>query len=92
MARDEVETCFDMVTVKAARVLGLGGSYGIAEGRPASFLLLPATDRYDALRRQVTPTHVFAHGRLVAETPAPETTLHWPGEEPRPVRFSRPGD
>jgi cytosine deaminase len=91
MGRKEIETCFDMVTTHGAGVLGLGDSYGVEVGRPASFMLLPATDRYDAMRRQVRPTHVFSHGRLVASTPAPTTTLHWPGEEPRAVTFSPSG-
>ena len=87
LARDEIEETYRMVTSRAAAVLGLGDAYGVHAGAPASFLLLPATDGYDAVRRQVRPTHVVAHGRLVATTPAPVTTLSWPGEEPAPVTF-----
>jgi cytosine deaminase len=87
LARDEIEETYRMVTSRAAAVLGLGDAYGVHTGAPASFLLLPATDGYDAVRRQVRPTHVVAHGRLVATTPAPVTTLSWPGEEPAPVTF-----
>jgi cytosine deaminase len=60
----------------------------VATGRPASFLLLPAEDGYDAVRRQVRPTHVVAHGRVVASTPPTTTTLTWPGEETREVTFT----
>jgi cytosine deaminase len=88
LARDEIEETFRMVTSRAAAVLGLGEAYGVAAGRPASFLLLPAEDGYDAVRRQVRPTHVVAHGRVVASTPPPVTTLSWPGEEPREVTFT----
>jgi cytosine deaminase len=88
LARDEIEETFRMVTSRAAAVLGLGEAYGVAAGRPASFLLLPAEDGYDAVRRQVRPTHVVAHGRVVASTPPTTTTLTWPGEETREVTFT----
>jgi cytosine deaminase len=88
LARDEIEEAFRMVTSRAAAVLGLEESYGVATGRPASFLLLPAEDGYDAVRRQVRPTHVVAHGRVVASTPPAVTTLTWPGEEAREVTFT----
>jgi cytosine/creatinine deaminase len=85
----EVAECFRMVTDRAAAVLGLDEGYGIAPGRPASFLLLPANDRFDVVRRQVRPTHVFAHGRLVASTPPSVTTLTWPDRTAQSVDFVR---
>jgi cytosine/creatinine deaminase len=84
----EVGECFAMVTDRAAAVLGLGDAYGIEAGRPASFLLLPASSPFDALRRQVRPTSVVAHGVVVATTPAVPTTLTWPGQAPREVDFT----
>jgi cytosine/creatinine deaminase len=88
LARDEIEETFRMVTSRAADVLGLGDEYGVRVGAPASFMLLPATDGYDAVRRQVRPTHVVAQGRVVARTPPTATTLHWPGEDPVAVTFT----
>jgi cytosine/creatinine deaminase len=87
LSRTEIEETYRMVTSRAAAVLGLGDEYGVRVGVPASFVLLPATDGYDAVRRQVRPTHVVAHGRLVATTPPVATTLTWPGEEPSQVTF-----
>src|SRR6202042_2436116 len=75
----EIAECFRMVTDRAAAVLGLGAGYGIAPGRPASFMLLPASGPFDVVRRQVRPSHVVAHGQVVATTPASVTTLRWPG-------------
>ena len=77
----ELAQCFAMVTERAAAVLCLGERYGIECGRPANLMLLPAADPFDALRRQVRPSHVVAHGRLVACTPPSQTTLSWPGRE-----------
>jgi cytosine deaminase len=89
LSRAEIEETFEMVTSRAATVLGLGAEYGVRVGGPASFLLLPATDSYDAVRRQVRPSYVVAQGRVVAHTPPPVTTLTWPGEEPTEVTFAR---
>jgi cytosine deaminase len=89
LSRDEIAETFEMVTSRAAAVLGLGPEeYGVRPGSAASFVLLPATDGYDAVRRQVRPTHGVAHGRVVATTPPAVTTLTWPGEDPGVVTFT----
>jgi cytosine deaminase len=92
MAPAEVAECFRMVTDRAAATLGLGEGYGIETGRPASFVLLPATDPFDVIRRQVRPSHVVAHGAVVATTPATPTTLTWPGRDTEEIDFQRRRD
>ena len=57
----EIAETFAMVTERAARVLALGQEYGIEAGRPASFVVLPASSPMDAIRRQVRPRWVVAH-------------------------------
>jgi len=91
-APQEVAECHRMITDRAAAVLGLGDRYGVAPGRPASFLLLDAADGFDVVRRQVRPRTVVAKGRIVAEGPATGSTLHWPGQGAETVDFVRPGD
>ncbi|MFF3862087.1 cytosine deaminase [Streptomyces sp. NPDC002209] len=87
---DEIPVAFDMVTERAARVLGLTASeYGIAQGAPASFVLLPAETPAEALRRQVRPRYVVSHGTVLAETRPAPTRLNWPGEPPSEVDFRR---
>jgi cytosine/creatinine deaminase len=88
----EVVECFRMVTDRAAAVLQLGESYGVGVGRPASFVVLPASDPFDAVRRQVRPTHVVSGGRVLATTPKSVTTLDWPGREREAVDFVRERD
>jgi peptidoglycan/xylan/chitin deacetylase (PgdA/CDA1 family) len=90
--QSEIAECHRMVTDRAAAALGLGERYGLAVGRPASLLVLPAADGIDVLRRQVRPRYVVANGRLVAENPVADTVLHWPGEAPRSVDFVRDAD
>ncbi|MFE3201829.1 cytosine deaminase [Embleya sp. NPDC059237] len=85
----EIDEAFAMVTTRAAGVLDLGERYGIAIGRPANFLLLPADSPFDVLRRQVRPSHVISRGRVVAETPAAPTRLTWPGREAEEEDFGR---
>ena len=91
-APSEVSECFRMITDRAARVLGLADDYGIEVGRPASFVILPAADPFDVIRRQIRPTHVVAHGRLIATSPVATTTLSWPGRDPEQVDFVRARD
>ncbi|MGI5168802.1 cytosine deaminase [Spirillospora sp. CA-253888] len=88
----EIDEAYAMVTERAARVLSLGDRYGIEPGRPASFVVLPASSPFDAIRRQTRPSHVVAHGRLVAETPAAPTRLSWPGRAPEEIDFVRERD
>ncbi len=73
-SREEVTACFDMVTENAARTLGLEG-YGIAEGGPASFVLVDAPDKWDALRRLATTTLVVRDGEVIAEARPAEHRL-----------------
>ena len=70
----------------------MGDSYGIVAGRPASLIVLPATDPFDALRRQVRPWYVVAHGRVVAETPPVAAIVSWAGRAPETIDFIRQRD
>ncbi|WP_308467336.1 cytosine deaminase [Rathayibacter soli] len=88
----EIAECFRMITDRPAAVLGLGDGYGIEVGRPASFVVLPASDAFDVIRRQVRPTHVVAHGRVIATAPAAASALTWPGREPELIDFVRERD
>ncbi len=88
----QLAECFSMVTDRAAATLSLGDAYGIEVGRPASLIVLPATDPFDALRRQVRPWYVIAKGRIVAETAPVAATLTWPGAPPERVDFVRHRD
>lgn len=88
----QVAECFRMVTDRAAAVLGLGDEYGLEVGRPASFVLLPAMDAFDAIRRQVAPAYVVSRGRIVAATSPRRTRLEWPGRPNEDVDFVRRSD
>ncbi len=78
--QDEIAETFEMVSSRGARVLGLGDDYGIAVGRPASFVVLPASTRLDAVRRQVGPQWVVSRGEVVAERDPSPARLTWQGD------------
>ena len=73
--RAQVMACYDMVTVNAARTLGVEERYGLEPGKPADFILIDAPDAWDALRRIATVTTVVKGGRVVAQAEPPRLTL-----------------
>lgn len=73
--RSQVMACYDMVTKNAARTLNIENNYGIEEGKPADFILLDASDKWDAIRRIAATTLVVKDGKVIAETKSPETKL-----------------
>jgi cytosine/creatinine deaminase len=85
----EVSACHRAVTEAGARVLGVADRYGVHEGRPGNLLVLDADDAFDVVRRQVRPSYVVSHGRVVATAPEHASTLTWPSEPPRRVDFRR---
>ena len=74
----EIEACFDMITWNGAKTLHLKDQYGIAEGKPASLIVLDASDRYDAIRRRATVHHVISQGKLLASTDLPKAQWRQP--------------
>jgi len=89
--QDEIAETFEMVSSRGARVLGLGDGYGLEVGRPASMVVVPASSRSDAVRRQVAPRWVVAAGEVVAHTPPSPVELHWFGQDLQ-VDFVRDAD
>jgi cytosine deaminase len=84
MGYDQLNNGLDLITTNSARTLGLN-DYGIDQGKAANLLILPAENGFDALRRQTRPTHSIRAGKVLAETPAPATTLFL--DQPTTVDF-----
>lgn len=70
----QMEMLFDMITDRAATVLGLR-DYGVAVDRTANLVVLHGPTVHEALREHRPPRFVISHGRLVAET-VEETRYH----------------
>ena len=60
----EMETLYDMVTVRAAQAMGLR-DFALRPGSPAHLVVLDAPNVLEALRHHAAPTHVISHGKLV---------------------------
>ena len=70
--------CFDAVTTRAARVMGLA-DYGIAPGNPANLVLLQARDVAEAIRLRAARLKVWRAGRLLAEGAPQRLRIDLPG-------------
>src|ERR1051326_6533625 len=78
---DEIATMYDLITTNAARTLNVADRYGIAEGKPASFIIVDAADPHDALRLVPARLHVVKDGRVVASTTPSQSRLFREGAE-----------
>ena len=65
---EEINDALDLITTNAAKALRIQDRYGIAEGKPADFLVLDAPTAFEALLLVPARLHVFKHGREVAYT------------------------
>lgn len=63
----QMETLYDMITVRAARAMGLH-DFALEVRAPAHLVVLDAPNVLEALRYHAAPTHVISHGRLVDRT------------------------
>jgi cytosine deaminase len=64
MARPQIDTLYDMVTVNAAKALRLD-NYGLRPGGSANLVVLAQSDLIDAVRFHAQPMHVVSNGKIV---------------------------
>ncbi|MDO4740645.1 MAG: cytosine deaminase [Eubacteriales bacterium] len=67
MGYEEIRSSYNFISNNAARTLHLGEEYGIAEGRPASFIVLDAKDYYEALNTNAAVLASIKNGRKIAQ-------------------------
>ena len=75
MGYEEIMNSYRFITTNAARTLHLGERYGIAEGRPANFIVLDAENYYDALNRNSAVLRSVRAGKTIAESKPAETRV-----------------
>ena len=75
MGYGQINDGLKLVTENSAKALGLQ-DYGVEEGNAANFIILPAENGFDAVRRQVPTRYSIRHGKVIAETKLAETTIH----------------
>ena len=87
MGYEQINDSLKLIGSHSARTLNVQDRYGIEVGKPASLLILPAENGFDAVRRQVPVRYSIRHGRVIADTRPAETTLHL--VNPESVDFRR---
>ena len=75
MVYGQINDGLKLVTENSAKALGLT-DYGIQEGNSANFIVLPAENGFDAVRRQVPTRYSIRHGKVISETQLAKTTIH----------------
>ena len=62
-ARAEIRDCFDMITSRSARILGLA-EYGIKIGAPADLVVIDTDAPETAVAELALPLYGFKRGRM----------------------------
>ena len=75
MGYGQINDGLKLVTENSAKALGLT-DYGIQEGNSANFIVLPAENGFDAVRRQVPTRYSIRHGKVISETQLAKTIIH----------------
>src|SRR5262249_40137509 len=78
---EEIQDVLDLITTNAARTLRIQDQYGIEEGKPANFLILDASNAFEALRLLPARLHVFKAGREIASTTSTRSVLKRAGDD-----------
>ena len=76
MGYSQIGKSIDLITSNSAKTLNITEKYGVEIGKPANMIILPATDAYDAIRRQVNVRWSIRNGVIIAETQPRETHIH----------------
>ncbi len=63
---EQLRQVFDMPRYNAAKILGIR-DYGINDGYPADFVILPVISILDAIRLAPAPRYVIRNGKIIAE-------------------------
>lgn len=72
----DMETLYDMITVKAAKAIGMT-DHRLEVGKEANLMILNAKSVYEAIWYQGEPKYVITHGKLAVENEE-STTFHIP--------------
>jgi Cytosine deaminase and related metal-dependent hydrolases len=87
MGYEEIKKSLELITTNSARTLHVSDHYGIEEGKPASFLIMPESDSYNVIRK-LSPVRYSVHkGKILAETKPARTELILDGKK-TPVDFN----
>ncbi|WP_058306894.1 cytosine deaminase [Gracilibacillus massiliensis] len=75
MGYNQIIDAFDFITGNSAITLDIQDQYGIEIGKPANFIILNATNEYDAVRKQAEVIASYRNGEKIVGTKPKETSL-----------------
>lgn len=84
----QMRRLFDMITDNSAVTMHMEKEYGIEAGKPATFIVLDASDEVEAIRLRSECLFVVRQGRVLCETVPAERRVEWKGER-RTIDFKR---
>ncbi len=91
MGYDQLNSSLDLISTNSARTMQLD-DYGLEVGNTGNLIILPATNDFDALRRQVPVRYSIRAGQIIAQTQPAQTQLHLDSNDPHnseAVSFTR---
>ncbi|MRT12544.1 cytosine deaminase [Enterobacteriaceae bacterium RIT711] len=80
MGYQQIDEGLKLITDNSARTFGVQ-EYGIAEGKAANLIILPAENGFDAVRRQVPARWSVRAGKVIATTQLSQTWVMLDGAE-----------
>jgi len=76
---EEIQSCFEAVTMNAARAMKLDG-YGIEPGNNADLVILDCQTAFDAIRLRPARLQVIRRGKVISQTPKAHPQVSVNGE------------
>ena len=77
----EIDAVYDMITINAAKMLGISEKYGIEKGKDANIVILNAPSFYEALRVGSERSYVIRKGKILAKNESIRTLIRDGKEE-----------
>ncbi|KAB8129167.1 cytosine deaminase [Gracilibacillus oryzae] len=75
MGYNQIIDSFDFITKNSAITLNIQDQYGIEVGKPANFIVLNATNEYDAVRKQAEVLASYRNGKKIVDSKPRETQI-----------------
>lgn len=79
MGFDQLNNGLALITDNSAKALGIT-NYGIEQGKPARFIILPAENGFEAIRRQVDTLYSVRDGKVIASTKPSNSNIFLNGQ------------
>ncbi|MBQ5552353.1 MAG: cytosine deaminase [Erysipelotrichaceae bacterium] len=75
MGYEEIMNAYRFISINGAKTLHISDSYGIEEGKPASFIVLDGKNYYECLNRNAALLASYRNGKKIVEGRSAETRI-----------------